>query len=103
MISVEEYLNTSYRPDCEYIDGKVQERNLGESDHSYLLGSLSTHLYARSVEFDIRVYISLRVRLKQDRIRVPDICVILGTCRASEQVLTGHPFCAPRSCRGTIV
>lgn len=35
-ISVREYLNTSYRPDCDYIDGEVLERNLGEIDHSLL-------------------------------------------------------------------
>ena len=28
-VSVEEYLHTSYRPDCDYVDGEVQERNLG--------------------------------------------------------------------------
>ena len=33
-ISVAEYLNTSYRPDCDYVDGEVRERNLGELDHS---------------------------------------------------------------------
>lgn len=24
-VSVEEYLRTSYRPDCDYVEGKVQE------------------------------------------------------------------------------
>ena len=28
-VSVEEYLNTAYRPDVEYIDGKLQKRNVG--------------------------------------------------------------------------
>src|SRR5579875_879313 len=27
-ISVEEYLSTSYRPDCDYVDGEIEERNL---------------------------------------------------------------------------
>src|SRR5207244_9205938 len=33
LVSVEEYLSTSYRPDCDYIDGVILERNVGESDH----------------------------------------------------------------------
>jgi len=33
-VSVEEYLRTGYRPDCDYLDGNVVERNLGEFDHS---------------------------------------------------------------------
>ena len=28
-ISLEEYLNTSYRPDCDWVDGEVRERNGG--------------------------------------------------------------------------
>ena len=33
-ISLEEYLKTTYRPDRDYVDGEVLERNLGERDHS---------------------------------------------------------------------
>ena len=33
-ISLEEYLQTSYHPDCDYVDGEVQERNWGEFDHA---------------------------------------------------------------------
>ena len=32
-IPVSEYLATTYRPDCDYVDGEIQERNLGEYDH----------------------------------------------------------------------
>jgi len=35
-VSVEEYLSTSYEPDCEYEDGVVVERNLGGFEHSFL-------------------------------------------------------------------
>ena len=33
---MEEYLATSYRPDCDYVDGEIEERNLGEKEHSIL-------------------------------------------------------------------
>ena len=32
-MTVEEYLRTSFDPDCEYVDGEVLERNVGETDH----------------------------------------------------------------------
>jgi len=35
-ISEEEYLHTSYRPDCDVFDGLVLERNWGDFDHSTL-------------------------------------------------------------------
>jgi hypothetical protein len=41
-ISVQEYLKTVYRPDCDYVDGVVEERNLGERDHSWIQGRLVT-------------------------------------------------------------
>ena len=34
LVSVEDYLSTSYSPDREYIDGRIVERNLGEKTHS---------------------------------------------------------------------
>ncbi len=33
LVPVEEYLSTSYRPDCDYVDGEVVKRNLGEEWH----------------------------------------------------------------------
>jgi hypothetical protein len=36
LIPVEEYLRTCYRPDRDFIDGVLVERNVGEEFHSYL-------------------------------------------------------------------
>jgi hypothetical protein len=36
LISIEEHLNTSYRPDRESIDGEVVERNMGKWQHARL-------------------------------------------------------------------
>jgi hypothetical protein len=30
LVPVSEYLATAYRPDCDYVDGQLQKRNLGE-------------------------------------------------------------------------
>jgi hypothetical protein len=36
LISVEEYLSECYEPDCDYVDGRVEERNFGEWTHGRL-------------------------------------------------------------------
>jgi len=36
LVPVDEYLRTSYSPDCEYVDGRIVERNLGEKGRSIL-------------------------------------------------------------------
>jgi len=76
-ISVTEYLNTSYRPDRDYVDGEVLERNLGEYDHSRLQMRLAAYLFAREQEWQIRVVPEQRVQVKPTRFRIPDICVLL--------------------------
>lgn len=35
-VPLREYIHTNYRPDCEYIDGQIHERQVGEKDHSKL-------------------------------------------------------------------
>jgi hypothetical protein len=40
-VTLEQYLNTVYNPDCDYIDDHLQERNWGEFDHANLQGELS--------------------------------------------------------------
>lgn len=77
-IPVEEYLNTSYDPDVDYIDGEIQERNLGERSHSELQGALIVALSLFRKSLSMRVFPEQRVQVKSTRFRVPDICVVLG-------------------------
>ena len=46
LMDVEEYLRTSFEgPDCEYLDGEVVERNMGELPHGDLQTNLSRLLF----------------------------------------------------------
>ena len=90
LVSVEEYLKTSYSPDCEYVEGKILERNWGELDHSRPHGLLGAYLFNREKELGIYTLPSQRIQLKADRFRVPDLCVVAGA-RPSEQILTRPP------------
>ncbi|MBI5086436.1 MAG: Uma2 family endonuclease [Acidobacteria bacterium] len=91
LVSVGEYLATSYRPDCDYIDGELVERNMGEKDHSALQTELVTWLNSRKNDLGIRVFVEQRVRISASRFRIPDICVYAGKAPA-EQVFTTPPL-----------
>jgi Uma2 family endonuclease len=91
LIPVEEYLHTSYRPDCEYLEGTILERNVGERDHSSLQMSLSAYLYNRRAQLGVCVYPEQRVQVKAQRFRVPDICVVLGDA-PPQQIFVQPPF-----------
>jgi Uma2 family endonuclease len=75
LIPVSEYLKTSYSPDCDYVDGEVQERNLGESDHSDLQAQFVRLLSKPASEQYVRVNPEIRVQITPTRFRIPDICV----------------------------
>jgi Uma2 family endonuclease len=91
LISVSEYLATHYDPDCDYVDGVVLERNVGEEQHSRLQTALIAYIHARRKEWRAHVYAELRVQVSPTRFRVPDVCVVLGP-RPAEQILTHPPF-----------
>jgi Uma2 family endonuclease len=74
-MSVEEYLRTPFRPDVDFVDGVIEERNLGEFDHARLQGVLLRLLGDREEEWDVYVSPELRVQVSATRFRVPDICI----------------------------
>src|SRR5262245_12767765 len=90
LISVDEYLNTSYRTDCDYVDGVVLERNLGEKDHSGLQMEIGYYYRARRKQWGLWVYPEQRVQVAPTRFRVPDICAVIG--EAPEQIFRTPPF-----------
>jgi Uma2 family endonuclease len=90
LISVEEYLRTSYRPDCDYVDGEVLERNMGEKSHAKLQKAILLYLSGREKELGIWVIQEQRVQVSVKRFRIPDICVTLG--EPNEEILRQPPF-----------
>jgi Uma2 family endonuclease len=90
LISVEEYLATSYRPDCDYVDGRIEERNLGEFDHSSLQTAVAAYFFTRRKQWDVTVVVEQRVQVKPNRFRIPDVCVVLG--KVTEQIFRSPPF-----------
>ena len=89
--SVSEYLSTSYRPDREFLDGIISERNVGEFDHSRLQSLLTIYLGMREKQWGILVLTEQRVQVKPTRFRIPDVCVVIGP-HTGEQILTKPPF-----------
>jgi Uma2 family endonuclease len=76
LIPVSEYLATSYDPDCDYIDGEVQERNMGEGPHSLLQSALLAIFYANRRTWKATPLPEQRVQTSATRYRIPDICLV---------------------------
>jgi Uma2 family endonuclease len=91
IIPIEEYLATSYRPDCDYVDGEVQERNLGEFEHATLQGEVYFWFRQHAEEWGIRVLPEMRLRVSESSVRIPDVTVMLKG-QPIEKVATRPPF-----------
>lgn len=75
-VSLEEYLNTEYEPDCEYIDGVLEDRNVGKRKHSKTQTVLTGWLLAQLTDNGYDVLVEQRVRISPSRFRIPDICLV---------------------------
>jgi Uma2 family endonuclease len=77
-MSVEEYLHTSFEDgDCEYLDGEIVEKNMGELGHGTIQAYLTSLLMALRAKLGLRVAAEVRIRITPSRYRIPDICVWL--------------------------
>ena len=75
VVSLDLYLHSVYEPDCDYVDGHLQERNMGEFDHGDLQGQL-VHLFRSNAEWGVRCVVEVRLQVKAARFRVPDVMVL---------------------------
>jgi Uma2 family endonuclease len=89
--SLTEYLSTSYRPDCDFVDGAVQERNLGEFDHAAVQGFLTAWFFQHRHEWRLHALPEIRIRVSANRVRIADVCLVLRG-QTIEQVLTRPPL-----------
>jgi Uma2 family endonuclease len=78
LVPVEEYLRTTYYPDCDYVDGEVLERNVGEHDHSDLQSELVYYFRLRRKQWRLHAVVEQRVEVAPARFRIPDVCVMKG-------------------------
>lgn len=92
LVPVEEYLSTSYQPDCEYDEGVVVERNVGEIEHAFLQIVLGTLFTNHSEAWGVYGLTEQRVQIAPTRFLVPDLCVVpIGLW---EKIVTTPPLIA---------
>jgi Uma2 family endonuclease len=88
-VTVQEYLRSSFEPDAEYVAGQIEERVVGENDHSAWQGAIYSWFQQQALTGQIRVRPELRVQVAPDCFLVPDV-TLLDRNRPIEQIVT-HP------------
>lgn len=91
LMDVGEYLRTSFEgPDCEYLDGEIVERNMGEIPHGKIQGNLYYLLRQMRSRLGILVIPEIRIQISPSRYRVADLAVW-----RNDDIGTGIPTVAP--------
>jgi Uma2 family endonuclease len=90
-VPVEVYLRSSYEPDAEYVDGEIEERPVGENDHSAWQEAICFWFRQHAQEWNVRVRPELRIQTGPTRFRVPDVTV-LDRAQPLEQIVTRPPL-----------
>ena len=89
-VPLEEYLNTSYEPDCDYVDGVLEDRNVGKRKHGETQAAIAAFFFPLKKRLHIRVATELRMRVAKERIRIPDIAIFPDSEDA--EVLSNPPL-----------
>ena len=88
-VPLEEYLRSSFEPDAEYVDGQIEERAVGENDHSAWQKAILVWFEQQAQKGQIRVRPELRVQVAPTCFLVPDVA-LLDRNLPIEQIVT-HP------------
>ena len=91
LVSLEEYLSTTYEPDREWVNGELRERNVGEFDHSRLQYWIAVRLGAQEARGEFIGFTEQRIRIGPRRYRIPDVCVLAEPSK-HEPVITTPPL-----------
>jgi Uma2 family endonuclease len=92
-VSVREYLHADYEPDLDYVDGRLEDRHVGEHDHGSLQVLLGTIFTNHRRDWGVHTVTNVRVQVAPTRFRVPDVSVLRAGDPRSP-VLRQPPFIA---------
>jgi Uma2 family endonuclease len=76
LLSLLEYMKTNYRPDREYVDGELLERNVGKWEHARLQALLAAWFQSQEKTWSVKVATEQRVQVSPSRVRIPDLMLV---------------------------
>ena len=88
LVPISDYLGHTPDPDCDYLEGQLLERNVGELSHGDAQGRTYAFVLFQCVGFWAGV--EIRVQVREHRFRVPDVVVVRGG-RPPGRIITTPP------------
>jgi Uma2 family endonuclease len=76
LLSIDEYLNTSYKPDVDFVDGEIEERNVGTYDHAKIQLLIATLFEINGEAWQTDAVVEQRIRVSPTRVRICDVAIL---------------------------
>jgi Putative restriction endonuclease len=70
-----EYLHSTFEPDGEYVNGEIEERNVGEYDHNAVQKAILISFHQNDKEWRTRSIQGQRTKMRSGNVRLPDVSV----------------------------
>ncbi|WP_263366913.1 Uma2 family endonuclease [Edaphobacter bradus] len=93
LIPVSEYLSTTYRPDRDYIDGELRERNVGDRPHAVMQALLATIFNVNRRTWGVVGMTELRIQTSATHFRIPGLCILRRSDPVEDVVRTAPLIC----------
>ena len=88
-VPLELYLHTEYEPRAEYVDGVVEELNVGTGTHSDWQAAITAWFFSHREQWKVGVRPEYRTQTQEQHYRVPDVSVIDPAFMGEETAM--HP------------
>jgi Uma2 family endonuclease len=75
-IPLEQYLAADYRPDREWIEGELRDRDVGTWEHARVLALLAAWLGQHEDQWGVVGTLCHRVQVSPNRVRIPDLILL---------------------------
>ena len=75
-MTIEEYLETFFEPECEYWDGLLIQKPLGTKDHARLQARIAYFLMRFEDAGLCQVTVEQSLRINERTVLIPDVCVL---------------------------
>jgi Uma2 family endonuclease len=93
LVSLEQYLRTSYKPDADYVDGEIVERNLGEFEHGTVQAAMAGFFWMQRRQWNVHPVTEQRIRVSPTKVRIADLAVLRGDAPREKVTATPPLIC----------
>jgi Uma2 family endonuclease len=93
VLSLEEYLQTTYKPDCDFVDDHIEERNVGLYHHGRTQALIGAWFVSQEDFWKTVTLLGQRVQVSASRVRIPDVCLIRADTPREQVTQTPQLLC----------